>query len=197
MIDFINNLSINESKIFVGKEGVLKTTGPLMYTKIIEKNFHNGIKFFDSRDFLDYGSSFYGIPIYNYIHYSLLNEPIFLNGFSSIPNIIHSDQDHYFPGINLNYSFIILNDLKNLIDRCNVVFCKKNNDLFFLSFDSLEILEEVLYFIRNIEANEEKIHLYNDLYIKQTRIDENNEIVFHFKKFTKKSDLYAILKHKI
>jgi mannosyltransferase OCH1-like enzyme len=68
---FLHNIS--------GKEGVLSSTGPLIYTRSIESSLEGSPRhrFIDSSLYLDYGPSFSGIP--GYPHYSTLQEPVFLN----------------------------------------------------------------------------------------------------------------------
>jgi mannosyltransferase OCH1-like enzyme len=180
IIHFINNLSIIDCQTIKGKLGVLYTTGPIIYTQIIEKNMEY-VKIFDSRNYLDYGTSFFGINIHNYTHYSNLNEPIFLNKYISIPIIIFKHYNFNHPGIYIFYDFILLNDPIYLLWGCNAIFCK-NKKLYFLAFDSHIIISDLIDFINNIIDNEEKIYYFNNFCIKQIKINDNI-LSFHFKKF--------------
>lgn len=182
IIHLINNLSVNDCQSIIGKGGVLQTTGPIIFTRILEK-YINHLKIFDSRNYLDYGQNFYGILIPNYVHYSQLNEPIFLNKYISIPNKVYKHYNFFEPGIYIHSNFILLNDLKYLLWGCNAIFCK-NTNLYFLAFDYHIIIKNLLDFIHNIGYNQEKIYYFDNFCIKQIQMNDNI-LSFHFQKFLK------------
>lgn len=186
IINKINNITINESKFITGKQGVLNLTGPLIYTKILEKNLNlnNNLKFFDSRKYLDYGDNFYGLSFKNYVHYSNLNEPILLNNKNTIPNIIFN-YNYEIPGIYIYYKYNIINNLESLILNCNLVFCKKYNNIYMIAYDAIIDLNIFINHINNVQENQEKIYYFNNQFVKQVELNKYNEIIFHNKKYIK------------
>lgn len=190
IIATIHDLSDHDVQEIRGKYGVLKSTGPLIYTQIIEKMIQSGssvVDFFNSNYYLEYGSTYIGLQYGAYIHYSSLNEPVFLNKNLSIPmKFFINHRFIHTPGIYLLHSYKFIKKLDILLRGCNIVFCKKNNDIYFLAFDNdaKKIITHFLRFAYNIH-NQENIFFYNDLCVKQAYLNENNEIIFHFQVFIK------------
>jgi len=184
----ILDLSYYNAQEIRGKHGVLKSTGPLIYTQIIEKLIQSEslvVDFFNSNYYLDYGSTYIGLSYGTYIHYSRLNEPIFLNKTLSIPmKFFISYRSINSTGIYLLHSYTFMNKIDVLLQGCNIVFCKKNNDIYFLAFDhaAKKFITHFLEFIFRMN-NQENIFYYHNLCVKQAYLNENNQIVFHFQVF--------------
>lgn len=165
--------------MLTGKDAVLKVTGPILYTQILEPLIDTHIvRIFDASTVLDYGPSFSGIELDEYVHYTRLQEPLLLNRKTTIPNRMHHELKAGVEGCFVFRPYLILHDMMDIIHNCNVVFCKNQNELIFLAIDNHKLLDHIMEMIEIVSENQEKIFYYNELCIKQAKLD-HNKIIFH------------------
>jgi len=167
----------------IGKQAVLEHTGPLMYTKVMEREIYNtiqpSVEFFDSRYYLDYGSSYFGLP--GHAHYTSLKEPLFLAPANSITfrfrNIpIQPEKEGiYFLKPCKSYQ-----NLEFLIQNCDMVFAVYKQSIYFIAYRQYFPSSQFNYLYY---SNEERVIYVDNYCIKQAKITNEGQLVFHHSRF--------------
>lgn len=167
----------------IGKHAVLENTGPLVYTRVIESEIYNTIQapveFFDSRYYLDYGKSFFGLP--GQTHYTLLQEPLFLAPTTTITiqlrdaPIQPEKEGIYFLKPCKSYQ-----NLEFLIQHCDMVFAVDEQSICFIAFRKYFPADTFNYLYY---ANQERVRYVDHYCIKQAKVTKCGELVFHHSKF--------------
>lgn len=162
----LDHLELISTKVLfsvIGKHGVLRTTGPLMYTKILESagdtEYLCRIR---SDKYLDYGTSFSGLCGGRYRHYSLLDEPIFMNFptfseteniqiFSLMPRTRFTTFKSLSPGLHIFATqYRLLTHLDTIFPFCNCVY----------AYDPITFVLKFVYIDQTIPI-EEYLPLYD------------------------------------
>jgi len=167
----------------IGKQAVLEHTGPLIYTKVMEREIYNTIQapveFFDSRYYLDYGSSYFGLP--GHAHYTSLKEPLFLAPstsitfrFRNIP-IQPEKEGMYFLKPCKSYQ-----NLEFLIQNCDMVFAVYKQSIYFIAYRQYFPSSQFNYLHY---SNEERVIYVDNYCIKQAQITNEGQLVFHHSRF--------------
>lgn len=186
LLDSISSsiLCIPDDQDWRGKADVLKLTGPIPYTRIMESNLshYRSFSIQPINHYLSYGNHFLGIPIQGYKHYSKVEEPLLLSIKSPIPDQFYLQRyiDFNIPGIYVFANNIeLLRPFETIFHHCDVCFAKNDQDQFtLLAFHhQLKKFKNWSFFLSH--GNQESIYRYSHLLFKQIKMEEAKIGKFH------------------